>query len=92
MPSNCTDSVFINKDNQNIVTGDIRIVQNNNLRMLFTRNPKCREARNMSLEKAKSTIIQGLIDSIDAWCSKYGVDKSVLMQWKGKVIDKDDEK
>ena len=31
-------------------------------------------------------------DGIDTWCSKYDIDKSVLMEWKGKVINKIDEK
>ena len=32
-----------------------------------------------------------LNDCIDTLCSKHGMNKSVLMEWKGKVIDRIDE-
>ena len=32
-----------------------------------------------------------LNDRIDTLCSKHGMNKSVLMEWKGKVIDRIDE-
>ena len=59
--------------------------------MLFTGCPICRETNNMPLKKAEPTIILGFVDIVDAWCSKHAIDKSVLTEWKGKVIDKDDE-
>ena len=37
-------------------------------------------------------MIEGLNDCIDTWCRKHSIDKSVLMEWKGKVFDKADEK
>ena len=40
------------------------------------------------MEKAKSTITEGLSESVDTWCSKHGIDKSVLKEWKDKVIHK----
>ena len=43
-------------------------------------------------EKELSTIIEWLSDCIDTWCSKHGQDKSVLMEWKGTVTVKIDEK
>ena len=43
-------------------------------------------------EKELSTIIEWLSDCIDTWCSKHDQDKSVLMEWKGTVTVKIDEK
>ena len=75
------DSSFVDKDHRHIVTEDLRIVGNNKLRKLFTKSPKYIEANNNSWKKAKS-----------ANCNKHGIDKSVLLEWKSKVIDKDGEK
>ena len=43
------------------------------------------------MEKAKSTIIEGLSHCINIWCSKHDMEKSVLIGLKGEVIDKVDE-
>ena len=60
--------------------------------MLFTKGSKFRETKNISWEKDKYTIIDRFSDCIDTWCRKYGIDESVLIEWKGEVIDKDDHK
>ena len=75
LPFYWTGSGFIEKDHRLIVTGDLRIVRHKKLRKLFTRY---RESHNISLEKSKSTITEGLNDCIHAWSSKYGIDKAVL--------------
>ena len=36
--------------------------------------------------------MEGLNDSINAWYNKHGVDKSILIKLKYKVIGKTDEK
>ena len=91
-PWKCVGSGFIDKDHQKIVTGDLWIVGNNKLRGLFYEGPEYKETINISSEKAKFTIIEGLSGCIVTWRSKHGIDKSLLMEWKGKVIDKVDEK
>ena len=40
----------------------------------------------------KSALILGLSDCVDTRCRKNGIAKSVFKKWKGKVIDKVDEK
>ena len=93
MPCNCAASGFIEKDHQHIVNGDLWwIVWNGKLRKLFTKVPKYIETNHVSWRNAKSTKIEGLNDCIDTRCSKYGIDKSVLMEWKGTVTDKVDDK
>ena len=60
---------------------------------VFIKDPKYKQTNNISWEKAKFTIIEEEFnDSIDSWYSKYGIKNSVDMEWKGKVIDKVDEK
>ena len=83
---------YADKDHQHIVISDLRIVRNNQLRKFFTKSTKYRENNNISWQKAKSTITEGPNDCINTWCSKHGTYKSVLMEWKGKSIDRVDEK
>lgn len=47
---------------------------------------------NISWEKAKSTVTEGINDCIDTWYSKDDIYKSVLTEWKAKVINNVDEK
>ena len=42
------------------MTGGLRIVGNSKLRKSFTKDPKYRETNNVSCEKTKSAIIEGL--------------------------------
>ena len=70
------------------MNGDLRIVGNNKSRKLFTKGPLYTEPSNISWEEAKSTMIGGLNNDIDTGCIKHGIDKSVLMECKGKVINK----
>ena len=32
-------------------------------------------------------MIRRLKNCIDTWCSKHGIDKSILAEWKDKIID-----
>ena len=74
------------------MTGDLWIVRSNKLRKLFTKGPEYRETNDISWEKAKSTITEGLNDCTYTWCCKHDIDKSVLMEWKDRVIGNADEK
>ena len=83
MRCNCASSGFIDKDNRHIVTEDLRIVGNNKLGKLLTKDPEYRGTNNISREKVKSTIIKGLNDCIDTWCTKHGINKQC--SWNGKA-------
>ena len=73
-------------DHQHIVAGKLGIIKKNRLRKLFTIDPEYRENNNISREKAKSSIIEGLNNGIDVWFKKNGVDKSSLKEWKYKTM------
>ena len=62
------------------------------MRKSFIKGPKYREINNILQKKDKSTTIDRLNNCTDTWCSKHGIDKSVLIEWKNKVIDKVKEK
>ena len=74
------------------MTDDLRIVGKNKLRKLFTKGSKHGETNDILLQKAKSIIIEGLNDCIETQSSKNGIDISVLMESKSKVVAKVDQK
>ena len=47
-PCSCEFCDYINKNYQHIITSDLRIMKNNKLRKLSTKNPKYRENKNIS--------------------------------------------
>ena len=67
LPCSCEDSDFIDKDHQNILTGDLLIIKNSKLRKLFAKGPKHMVKNTISWEEAKTSIMAGLDDCIDIW-------------------------
>ena len=55
--------------------GYLWIVGNNKSKNLLTKGLIYRETNHNLWEKAKSTITEGLSDSIDPCCSKHDIDK-----------------
>ena len=45
LPCKCINSPFADKYHKHVVTGDLRIIDNNHLRKLFTKAPKFRETK-----------------------------------------------
>ena len=81
LPCNCKNSPFIDKYHKHIITGDLRIISNSNLRKLFSKGPKYREPKSINLNKAKECILDGLAQCIDNWCNKYGINKVLFSEW-----------
>ena len=60
LPCSCTTSPFTNPNYGHIVTGDIRIVQNNKLRKLLCKGPKYREPVSINFSNCKTEIKNSL--------------------------------
>ena len=56
LPGNCTTSPFTDANHGHIVSGDIRIVQNNKLWKLLCKGPKNREPASINFSKCKTEI------------------------------------
>ena len=65
LPCKCINLHFADKYRKYVVTGDLRIIDSNHLREVFTKGPKFRETKTINLEKAKSCILTGLNDCIN---------------------------
>ena len=79
-PCFCNGSSFVDKDHGHIVTGDLRIVQNNKLRKIFVKGPKYREPSLIDFEKAKDCIDKGLSEFIKLSSNKFKIDKGELSE------------
>ena len=86
LPCSCADSSFIDAHHGHIITGDLRIVENNKLRKLLTKGPKFRESEGICWNKTRESIVRGLNESIKKWIDSKGFPSSLFTEWKNKII------
>ena len=70
-----------------MISGDLRIIENNKLRKLLSKGPKYREPEPVCWDKAKESVIVGLEDSITKLSDKFGITKAVFQEWKTSIIE-----
>ena len=56
----CHNSPFIDSNHDHIVTGDLRIIQNQKLRQLLAKGPNFREPKTINWKKCREEITTGL--------------------------------
>ena len=88
LPCRCTMSPFTYRNNEHIVTGDIRIVQNNKLTKLLCKGPKYREPVSINFSNCKTEIKKSLTKFSSDWCGKKGVPVKCFTQWISLVMEK----
>ena len=91
-PCFCNGSPFVDGDHGHIVTGDLRIIQNNKLRKLFVKGPKYREPSRIDFLRAKECITAALNEFITSSSSKFKIDKTEFFDCKQTIIDKGNQK
>ena len=91
-PCCCMDSPFMDAHHGHIITGDLRIVQNNKLRKLLIKGPKFRESEGICWNKARESITAGIKESIKKWINSEGLPSSLFTEWKNKVFECVDNK
>ena len=89
----CSSSTFVDQNHGHVVTGDLRLIENNNLRNLIQKGPNYREPRTINWNRNRKIIEDGL----DACSSRFiSVDNNLtdydLIPWKTEVLNKVDEK
>ena len=89
---NCTTSSFTDANHGHIVSGDIRIVQNNKLRKLLCKGPKYREPVSINFSNFKTEIKNSLTKSSSDWCNKKEVPVKCFTQWISIVMEKVNKK
>ena len=89
LPScDCISSHFCDPQHKHIVTGDLRIIENEKLRCLFSKGPNYREAKPINLQKCKESIKNSLDETILKLSDKYKLDFNLFTNWKNKILSK----
>ena len=85
LPCDCDHSPFVNHDHGHIISGNLNIVSDHNLRKLISKGPKYREPSPFSYKQAKEDIINGIDECIHNWSTKSGTSKSAFLGWKSMI-------
>ena len=84
----CGDfSDYVNSDCGHVVTGDITIFKNSDLRDILIKGPKYREPVSIDFTRAKDIIIDNLDDCIKMWADKEHFHTTCFEGWKIKFKD-----
>ena len=92
MTRDCIGSPFKDKDHNHIITGNLKIIEDNKLRKFFPKVLKYRENRMVDYQKAKESIITTIKSCTQFWCDKHSITTSSFSQWKQAVTSAIDEK
>ena len=68
----CGDSAFKDQDHCHILTGSFKVVSNNKLCKMFSKNLKFRGPHKFDFKKDVKGMINGIDNGIVAWCWKKG--------------------
>ena len=83
----CKSSSFCDSNHKHIVTGDLKIIENRDLRHLFMKGPNYREPCVINWNKVVSCIIEGVIECQKQWAVKENVDRAVLNEWSASILN-----
>ena len=92
IPCNCHLSEFKDPDHGHIITGDLRIVQNNKLRKLLSKGPKYREPVSINWNNCKTELKKAVLNCIKQWSCREGINESVFTEWLNNIIVEIDSK
>lgn len=81
----CSDSSFIDKDHDHILTGDLMISENSKLCKLICKGPKFREKRCINFQEAKKNIFKSVLDCISTWCERKALPTAEMMDWRESI-------
>ena len=65
LPCECASSEFSNVDHGHIITGDLRLIENSQLRSLLSKGPNYREPANVTYKKCLEEIDTAIQDVIN---------------------------
>ena len=72
----------MDKNRGHVLTGNLKIIQNNKLRKIFSKGPKFREPKKIDWEKARVTIHSGIETFIKNLAEVKRVDETYFDNWK----------
>ena len=88
LPCRSSSSPFKDSFHGHIISGDLRLVENNKLRKLFTKGPKYRERKFVDWDTIESDITNSIKECAKKWCEKNNQNSVVLDGWVSTVLEK----
>ena len=88
LPCGCSDSPFVDKHHGHIVSGDLRLIENNRLRKLFAKGPKYRERKLVNWKLTEEKLTNAVKEYAQSWCDKHKINIRVLTPWICVVCEK----
>ena len=88
LPCSCSDSPFVDKHHGHIVSGDLRLIENNRLRKLFAKGPKYRERKLVNWKLSEEKLTHAVKEYAKSWCDKQKMSIQVLTPWISVVCKK----
>ena len=81
----CSSSQFLYSPAGHIITGDLNIIQNQQLRDLIPKGPKYREPHSLSWKYNLKIIMDSLEEYARKWANKEEVELDALSEWVKSV-------
>ena len=81
----CSDSPFKDSHHQHILTGDLRIVDNNKLRKLFMKGPNFREPKPINFNNCYEVIVEAIDYCIEHMANRKKIEDTDLLPWKNMI-------
>jgi hypothetical protein len=84
---NCSKSEFCDPHYGHIVTGNLKVIENRQLRELMCSGPGYREAQKIRWPAFLDDLKVSLKCCVDKWAEREKVDNQLLMEWYNNVIE-----
>lgn len=86
-PCECNlNSRFIHPQLGHVVTGDLSLVKNNQLRDIMKKGPKFREQNHINWKTNRKIILEAINSFILKWAKQESVDVSCLHEYRDKIL------
>ena len=87
----CQNSPFVDPDHGHIMTGDLRMIDNQHLRKLISKGPNFREPKTINLRKCREAIENGAEGCSNNLLTKNeNLRYTVIVPWKSEILRKVD--
>ena len=91
-PCNSFHDSFVNEHHKHIITGDLSLIKNEQLRSVYKKGPKFREPKSIDFINSRRLIDSALNQFIDKITNAIGINSSYFMDWKQHIMKEVDGK
>ena len=88
LPCECASSEFCDADHGHVITGDLRFIENSQLRSLLSKGPNYREPSNINYSKCLVEIKNAIDNCAQNMIASNHLENGSLDSWKNTIVDK----